>query len=60
MEDKKTKKQVPVVIKPIGIKPVPKVTDFLKTSRFSGRPTHFAGKFNPSHFQTQHKGGGGA
>jgi hypothetical protein len=60
MEDKKTKKQAPNVSTKIGIKPVPKVSDFLKTSRFSGKPNRFAGKFNPSQFHTQHKGGGGA
>jgi hypothetical protein len=60
MEDKKTKKQAPVIIKPLGIKPAPKASDFIKTSRFGAKPNRFAGKFNPTHFQTQHKGGGGA
>lgn len=60
MEEKKTKKQAPIATKQIGVNPVFKTADFLKTSRFSGKPNRFAGKFNPSQFHTQHKGGGGA
>ena len=31
--------------------------DFVKQSKFSSKSNKFQGKFNPSQFRTQHKGG---
>jgi len=54
---KAAKQQAPLIKSKLGPALGFGTPSFFRGSRFSGKPNYQGGKFNPSQFHTQHKGG---